>query len=172
MAAKRRLRLREDRPYAKRPKRKGDAPSGFTTEISNTKKASDALHSGLFIAEGEFGDYHWLITGAMPGGEIMGRWFSDQTKFATKKACEDDMADAVKAIKAQQEKLASADVGVHADSHPGNWFVPQTGKITTALPIDFGLVQPASTNIDQLLANQYKYPQDTWNALKECGICK
>ncbi|KAF5352490.1 hypothetical protein D9756_006076 [Leucocoprinus leucothites] len=158
--------------FAKRPKKKGNAPPAFTTEVSNTKKASDALHSGLFVAEGTFGEYHWLITGAMPGGEIMGRWFQDKAKFATKKACEDDMADARKAIKEQQEKLAHAGVGVHADSHPGNWFVPQTGKITTALPIDFGIVMPASTNIDKLLTDQYKYPQDTWNALKDCDICK
>ncbi|KAJ3576084.1 hypothetical protein NP233_g644 [Leucocoprinus birnbaumii] len=157
--------------FAKRPKRTGNAPPFFTTEIANTRAASDALQSGLFVTEGEFGGFQWLITAAMPGAEIMARWFNDPTKFATKKACLDDMTDAVRAIKVQQEKLASAGVGVHADSHPGNWFVPLSGKITTALPIDFGIVSPATTNIDQLLANQYKYPQDTFDALKGCGIC-
>ncbi|KAJ3563571.1 hypothetical protein NP233_g8855 [Leucocoprinus birnbaumii] len=158
--------------FAKRPKRKGNPPPGFTTEIENTKKATQALHSGLYIADGTFGEYHWLITGAMPGGEIMARWFQNQAQFATKKACEDDMAAAKRAIKTQQEKLKQAGVGVHADSHPGNWFVPLSGTITTALPIDFGIVAPASTDIDKLLTDQYKYPQDTWNTLKDCGICK
>ncbi|KAF9447693.1 hypothetical protein P691DRAFT_782023 [Macrolepiota fuliginosa MF-IS2] len=43
----------------------------------------------------------------------------DPTKFATKKACQDDFEDALKTFKSAQQQLAQAGL-VHDDSHPGN----------------------------------------------------
>ncbi|KAF9441030.1 hypothetical protein P691DRAFT_800504 [Macrolepiota fuliginosa MF-IS2] len=164
--------------FAKRPTTSGTAPPAFSTEVANTQSASTVLGTNIFVSSGTSLNFFWMITSPAPGGEIQFRWISDRTRFATRTACDADMVAARTVIVSQNQRLANdARTGfVHGDNHPGNWFVPTTGNIQTAVPIDFGIVvrpPPPAANIVTLVQTQYAYNADTWQALREVyGICR
>ncbi|KAF9449338.1 hypothetical protein P691DRAFT_759114 [Macrolepiota fuliginosa MF-IS2] len=161
--------------YAKRPTEE-TLPGDFTAEVTNTQKASQVLGTNIFVSSGTYNSEAWMITAPAPGGEITQRWEADKVKFATRAACEADMATARSVIMGQNQKLATNPLTdfVHGDNHPGNWFVPTTGTIQTAVPIDFGKVLPPPpiTNIKQLVSTQYTYSDSTWQLFShDLGIC-
>ncbi|KAF9449363.1 hypothetical protein P691DRAFT_759143 [Macrolepiota fuliginosa MF-IS2] len=160
--------------YAKRPTR-NPPPTDFTTEVTNTQKASEVLGTNTFVSSGTDKGYFWMITAPAPGGEIYLRWAGNKTKFATKASCEADMMTARGVVVSQNEKLAINPLThfVHGDNHPGNWFVATTGTINTAVPIDFGIVRPPppTTNIEELVQAQYVYNANMWNLFSQGGFC-
>ncbi|KAF9449364.1 hypothetical protein P691DRAFT_759144 [Macrolepiota fuliginosa MF-IS2] len=161
--------------FAKRPTR-NPPPADFTAEISNTQHASTVLGTGIFVSSGTDLGFSWMITAPAPGGEIWLRWERNRAAFATRAACEADMTTARTVIVNQNQRLANDPRTrfVHGDNHPGNWFVPATGTIHTAVPIDFGLVRPPppTTNIANLIRDQYIYRADMWSFFSQNGFCR